>query len=95
VTPELLPVDSDEHDDPSTDRSIRGPQFVQPLSCRYDGGTIVKGDSGSLTELTTIVSGSAPGSLWCSAASSAAEAITVVPCWYAYSIAWRAKYEPP
>ena len=36
--------------------------------------------SGPRTELTTIVFGSAPGSLWCSAASSAAEAITATPC---------------
>ena len=90
VTPELLPVASEEHELPSTERSTRVPKFVHPSSCSQDGGWAVlmlgcslpsgwRIVSGPRTALTTIVCGNAPGWLWCSAASSAAEAITATP----------------
>ena len=41
ATPELLPVASEEHEMPVTERSTRVPKFVQPLSWRYDGGLVV------------------------------------------------------
>ena len=78
ATPALLPVASEEHELLGTDSVIRVPKFVQPLSWRYDGGELVRLEY-FVTELTTIVSAIDPGSLWCSAASSAAEAITGTP----------------
>ena len=78
---------SDEHELPSTERSTRVPKLVQPSSCSHDGGLLVVTplpltvaiESGPRIALTTIVCGKAPGWLWCSAASSAAEAMTVTP----------------
>ena len=42
-----------------------------------------------VTEFTMITCGSVEGQLWCWAASSAADAITVTPWSYAYSTAAR------
>ena len=55
-------------------------KFVQPLNWRYDFGVEVKVSSYFVTELTTTVCASFDGQLWCWAASSAADAITVTPC---------------
>ena len=83
ATPALLPVASEEQDVAGTAMSMRVPKFVHPSSCRYEGGVFVTGTgprlAGPSTAFTTIVCGSAPGWLWCSASSSAAEAITVTP----------------
>src|SRR5579884_2741867 len=93
ATPALLPVASEEQELLGTDSVSFVEKLVQPLNCRYECGTAVNVESYGRTELTRIVSGSAPGWLWCSAASSAAEEITTVPWWYAYSTASRAKFE--
>ena len=74
-----MPVAFEEHDELETATVILVEKFVQPLNWRYDGGEELNVESYFVTELTTIVSGSAPGWLWCSAASSAADAMIAVP----------------
>src|SRR3954462_5175284 len=65
----------------------REEKFVQPLNCRYEVGVAGSVSPECVTELTTIAYGYDDGQLWCCAASSAADAITVVPWSYAYLIA--------
>src|SRR3954453_6397584 len=84
--PEPRPVASDEQLTDGIASVIRDEKLVQPLNSRYELS------SGSLcvTELTTIAYGYDDGQLWCCAASSAADAMTVVPWSYAYLIASKA-----
>src|SRR3954463_15063158 len=86
--PEARPVASDEQLTDGIASVTRDEKFVQPLNSRYESS------AGSVpvcvTELTTIAYGYDDGQLWCCAASSAADAMTVVPWLYAYLIASKA-----
>src|SRR4051794_23108037 len=85
--PALRPVASDEQLTDGIASVMRDEKFVQPLNCRYEVGVAGSVWPECVTELTTIAYGYDDGQLWCCAASSAAEAITVVPWSYAYFIA--------
>src|SRR2546429_473396 len=63
--PELLPVASDEHELLDTATTTRVEKFVQPLNCRYDGGTNVNVESDCVTELTPTVSAQWPAGRRC------------------------------
>src|SRR3954470_15529181 len=85
--PALRPVASELQLTDGIARVMRDEKLVQPLNCRYDVGVAGSVVPECVTELTTIPYGYDDGQLWCCAASSAADAITVVPWSYAYLIA--------
>src|SRR4051812_18922447 len=85
--PALRPVASEEQLTDGIASVMRDEKLVQPLNCRYDVGVAGSVWPLCVTELTTIPYGYDDGQLWCCAASSAADMITVVPWSYAYLMA--------